>query len=207
MSRRGVAALGVVVALGTAAVPAHAGPYAGQHRYVDTVKVSVHGADGATWQVQVAARVAGVLQSEADTPLLITLDRCVGQMCVPVGRWRQPVAPGLAAVADDLSSGSIDTTAMGLPIKVSLTATTQLPISNSVQLGYQLDDPTHISPRADYGKSAAGTLIIGKHTCKVTAGVLGEAVVRADSNGPNSDNRTAPPATWPAGMFGKNSSC
>jgi hypothetical protein len=207
MRHRGWAALGAVVAVAMAGLPAHAAPYAGQHRYVDTVKVAVHGADGATWQVQVAARVAGALQSEADTPLLVTLDRCVDKTCVPVGRWRQPMTAGRADVASDLSAGSIDTTVMGTPVKVSLTATTQLPIANSVDFGYESNDPTYVHPRADYGKSAIGTLVLGRLTCKVKAGVLGEAVVRADTNGPNGDNRTAPPAAWPAGMLGARASC
>ena len=207
MSRKGLAALGAVVAVGMSGLPAHAGPYAGQHRYVDTVRVAVHGADGATWTVQVAARVAGVVQSEADTPLLITLDRCLGNVCSAIGRWRQPLTTGRVDVASDLSTGVIDTAAMGLPVKVALSATTQLITANSVQFGYEPNDPTRFDPRADYGKSAGGTLTIGKLTCKVAAGVLGEAVVRADTNGPNGDNRTAPPRSWPVGMLGARAAC
>ena len=207
MSRRGLAALGAVVVVGMSGLPAHAGPYAGQHRYVDTVNVAVHGVDGATWQVQVAARVAGAVQSEDDTPLLVTLDRCVAKSCVAIGRWRQALTSGRADVAGDLSTGAINTTVMGVPVKVSLTATTQLPIANSVDFGYESNDPAHAHPRADYGKSATGTLSLGRLTCKVTAGVLGEAVVRADTNGPNTDERTAPPSTWPVGMLGARASC
>ncbi|MBK5305937.1 MAG: hypothetical protein JJD92_04535 [Frankiaceae bacterium] len=207
MSRKGLAALGAVVAVGMTGVPADAGPYAGQHRYVDTIKVSIHGADGATWNIQVAARVAGAVQSEDDTPLLVTLDRCVGKDCLAVGRWRQAMTNGRADVADDLSTGTIESTVMGVPVKVSLTATTQLPIANSVNFGFQSNDPTYVHPRADYGKSATGTLLLGRLACKVTSGVLGEAVFRADTNGPNGDSRTAPPRTWPVGMLGARASC
>jgi hypothetical protein len=193
--------------LGVAAMPAHAAPYAGQHRYVDTFTVAIQGADGATWRVEVAARVAGAVQSEADVPLLITLDRCTGKLCAVVGRWRAPLTTGHADVAQDLSAGVIDTVTMGLPVRVSLLATTQLPTGNSVQFGYETGDPSHVHPRADYGKSATGTLTIGKLSCKVTSGTLGEAVVRVDTNGPNGDLRTAPPAAWPAGMLGPRATC
>jgi hypothetical protein len=207
MTRRGLAALGAVVAVGLGGFPAHAAPYAGQHRYADSLQVAVHGADGATWQVQVAVRVAGAFQSEPDTPLLITVSRCTGTVCAPIGRWRQQLLNGRAEVPDDLSSGMVDTVVMGLPLRLTLTSTTALINANSVQFGYEPNDPTRVDPRADYGKSAAGTLTIGKLTCKVKAGQLGTAVARADTNGPNGDNRIAPPSTWPLGMLGARASC
>jgi hypothetical protein len=207
MSRRavlGALAAGVIV---TAGLPAQAAPYAGQHRYLDTGVLTVYGADGATWRLELAVRVAGAVQTEADTPVLLNLDRCLQRACRQVARWRQPLTTGTAQVGSDLAGGVLDTVVAGLPVRASLTATSQLPLGVSFETGVDLNAPSRVSPRVDSEKPADGTITIGRLTCRVGRGALGEVVARIDSAGPNGDQRTMPPTSWPAGLLGARASC
>lgn len=210
MKVRLLGASACLLALGAATLPAHATPYVGSFRYLDSGTITVRGADGARWLVDIGATQGGQVESRAEQSLYVDISRCTGSTCVTKAKWSRPLTAaeisisqvGLVALATNQQvTGKLHTLLGGRDLVVSLTGHDVA--GTAVDSVQSSTDPIGVGPGAEQWNVADGTVSLGGLRCKVLRGdgTIGE-VQRADTVGDDArDPRTAPPARLPAGFL------
>jgi hypothetical protein len=200
--------------IGSLVVPAHATPYAGQFRYLDSGTLAIKGADGARWLLALGATQSGSFESRAEQRLYIDLSRCVGSRCDSVAKWSRPltasevsITPGAYPTINSMLGSSrgtahVRTVLGGMDLDLTLQASTAGPGYGFGGLGTSTTPPG-FRPQVGSFQSAGGSLRLAGLTCQVgaPAGTIGE-IEGVDTLGDDArDPRTAPPATLPAGFL------
>lgn len=195
------ALVAAAAALGCAAAPVEATPFAGQYQLIGSGDVTVIGADGAKWVLEVDGTESddAAVQTRVEQTLHVTLSRCVAGACVEAGHWTRPLDASEIDVSGDRSRGLLRVAVAGSPLVLDLR-------NASVTIGTAFHglgtEPTRpgARPRVSRYNFARGTLQIGRLRCAVEDGQLAD-VVEADTTGDDVRYPTAPPSAFPAGFL------
>ncbi len=140
---------------------------------IATATLSLRGSDGATYAVDVLARMSEAGTSQSRGRVEVTVRRCVSSSCTKDTTYAARLPAPALTVANDLSSGKLSTSIFGFPLVLSLTAADDTTSTDGKAELYQPVLPTgQVRVWVKQERQAAGQSQMMAKTCKPVTSTL-----------------------------------